>query len=159
MAQWLERKFTDRKVRGSNPISAPRLPLSRLGQPGMDYGLTYNFKRPTQPCTDDVTSIGDETFAIQARRTDQQSISAPELPIFHNIAFKRTVDSSLFMSRHRLGRRKHTGLQNDHSRKYLRAAFLNRWQVYYDVTAEKLTTYVQNTTAFSRIEVSKSSET
>ncbi|KAG5450072.1 hypothetical protein CSKR_111215, partial [Clonorchis sinensis] len=33
MAQWSEREFTDRKVRGSNPTSAPRLPLSRLGQP------------------------------------------------------------------------------------------------------------------------------
>ncbi|KAG5455256.1 hypothetical protein CSKR_106438, partial [Clonorchis sinensis] len=32
--QWLERKFTDRKVRGSNPTSASQLPLSRLGQPG-----------------------------------------------------------------------------------------------------------------------------
>ncbi|KAG5455034.1 hypothetical protein CSKR_111715 [Clonorchis sinensis] len=32
--QWLEREVTDRKVRGSNPISNSRLPLSRLGQPG-----------------------------------------------------------------------------------------------------------------------------
>ncbi|KER31036.1 hypothetical protein T265_02601 [Opisthorchis viverrini] len=32
--KWLEREFTDRKARGSNPISASRLPLSRLGQPG-----------------------------------------------------------------------------------------------------------------------------
>ncbi|KAG5449590.1 hypothetical protein CSKR_101578 [Clonorchis sinensis] len=32
--KWLERGFTDWKVRGSNPISASRLPLSRLGQPG-----------------------------------------------------------------------------------------------------------------------------
>ncbi|KAG5447960.1 hypothetical protein CSKR_100924 [Clonorchis sinensis] len=32
--KWLERKFTDRKVCGSNPNSASRLPLSRLGQPG-----------------------------------------------------------------------------------------------------------------------------
>ncbi|KER28928.1 LOW QUALITY PROTEIN: hypothetical protein T265_13474, partial [Opisthorchis viverrini] len=32
--KWLEREFTDRKVRGSNPTSATRLPLSRLGQPG-----------------------------------------------------------------------------------------------------------------------------
>ncbi|KAG5446506.1 Glutamine-dependent NAD(+) synthetase [Clonorchis sinensis] len=32
--KWLEREFTDRKVRGSNPTSASRLPLSRLGQPG-----------------------------------------------------------------------------------------------------------------------------
>ncbi|KAG5452151.1 hypothetical protein CSKR_108326 [Clonorchis sinensis] len=30
----LEHEFTDRKVRGSNPNSASRLPLSRLGQPG-----------------------------------------------------------------------------------------------------------------------------
>ncbi|KAG5452531.1 hypothetical protein CSKR_103330 [Clonorchis sinensis] len=32
--KWLEREFTDRKVRGSNPTSASRLLLSRLGQPG-----------------------------------------------------------------------------------------------------------------------------
>ncbi|KAG5441675.1 hypothetical protein CSKR_103189 [Clonorchis sinensis] len=31
--QRLERERTDRKVRGSNPASASRLPLSRLGQP------------------------------------------------------------------------------------------------------------------------------
>ncbi|KAG5442301.1 hypothetical protein CSKR_109882 [Clonorchis sinensis] len=31
---WLEREFTDRKVRGSNPTSDSRLPLSWLGQPG-----------------------------------------------------------------------------------------------------------------------------
>ncbi|KER32274.1 hypothetical protein T265_01699 [Opisthorchis viverrini] len=34
MAQWLERESTDRKVRDSNPTSAFRFPLSRLGQPG-----------------------------------------------------------------------------------------------------------------------------
>ncbi|KAG5453399.1 hypothetical protein CSKR_110027 [Clonorchis sinensis] len=34
MAQWLERKFTDRKIRGSNPTFACQLPLSSLGQPG-----------------------------------------------------------------------------------------------------------------------------
>ncbi|KER27618.1 hypothetical protein T265_05342 [Opisthorchis viverrini] len=32
--KWLEREFTDRKVRGSNVTSASRLPLPRLGQPG-----------------------------------------------------------------------------------------------------------------------------
>ncbi|KAG5450431.1 hypothetical protein CSKR_105092 [Clonorchis sinensis] len=32
--KWLEREFTDRKARSSNPTSASRLPLSRLGQPG-----------------------------------------------------------------------------------------------------------------------------
>ncbi|KAG5449731.1 hypothetical protein CSKR_103109 [Clonorchis sinensis] len=32
--KWLERECTDRKVRGLNPTSASRLPLSRLGQPG-----------------------------------------------------------------------------------------------------------------------------
>ncbi|KER24768.1 hypothetical protein T265_07654 [Opisthorchis viverrini] len=31
--QWLERELTDRKVHGSNPTSASRLPLSRLRQP------------------------------------------------------------------------------------------------------------------------------
>ncbi|KAG5448283.1 hypothetical protein CSKR_110464 [Clonorchis sinensis] len=34
IAQRLERERTDRKVRGSNPASASRLPLPRLGQPG-----------------------------------------------------------------------------------------------------------------------------
>ncbi|KER32128.1 hypothetical protein T265_12856, partial [Opisthorchis viverrini] len=32
--KWLECEFTDRKVRGSNPTSASRLPQSRLGRPG-----------------------------------------------------------------------------------------------------------------------------
>ncbi|KAG5443258.1 hypothetical protein CSKR_111046 [Clonorchis sinensis] len=32
--KWLEREFTARKVRGSNPTSASRLLLSRLEQPG-----------------------------------------------------------------------------------------------------------------------------
>ncbi|KER29667.1 hypothetical protein T265_13320, partial [Opisthorchis viverrini] len=32
-ARWLERGFTDWKGRGSNPTSASRLPLLRLGQP------------------------------------------------------------------------------------------------------------------------------
>ncbi|KER29039.1 hypothetical protein T265_04228 [Opisthorchis viverrini] len=31
-SKWLKREFTDRKVRGSDPTSASRLPLSRLGQ-------------------------------------------------------------------------------------------------------------------------------
>ncbi|KAG5442233.1 hypothetical protein CSKR_100182 [Clonorchis sinensis] len=31
--KWVEREFTDQKVRGSNPTSASGLPLSRLGQP------------------------------------------------------------------------------------------------------------------------------
>ncbi|KAG5445182.1 hypothetical protein CSKR_103355 [Clonorchis sinensis] len=34
LLKWLEREFTARKVRGSIPTSASRLPLSRLGQPG-----------------------------------------------------------------------------------------------------------------------------
>ncbi|KER32613.1 hypothetical protein T265_01302 [Opisthorchis viverrini] len=33
MAHWLEREFPDQKVCDSNPTSASRLPLSRLGQP------------------------------------------------------------------------------------------------------------------------------
>ncbi|KAG5450586.1 hypothetical protein CSKR_101746 [Clonorchis sinensis] len=32
--EWVERESTGRKVRGLNPTSASRLPLSRLGQPG-----------------------------------------------------------------------------------------------------------------------------
>ncbi|KAG5443802.1 Secretion-regulating guanine nucleotide exchange factor [Clonorchis sinensis] len=39
--KWLEREFTDRKVRGSNPISASRLPLSRFGQPGNISALVH----------------------------------------------------------------------------------------------------------------------
>ncbi|KAG5446648.1 hypothetical protein CSKR_108305 [Clonorchis sinensis] len=35
MAQWLECEFTDLKVRGSSPTSTSRLPLSRLGRPGI----------------------------------------------------------------------------------------------------------------------------
>ncbi|KAG5441470.1 hypothetical protein CSKR_109828 [Clonorchis sinensis] len=31
--KWLEHEFTARKVRGSNPTSAYRIPLSKLGQP------------------------------------------------------------------------------------------------------------------------------
>ncbi|KER26353.1 hypothetical protein T265_06398 [Opisthorchis viverrini] len=34
IAQWMEREFTNRKVCGSNPTSASRIPLSRPGQPG-----------------------------------------------------------------------------------------------------------------------------
>ncbi|KAG5453166.1 hypothetical protein CSKR_106996 [Clonorchis sinensis] len=37
--KWLEREFTDRKVRGSNPTSNSRLPLSRFGQPGSVQAL------------------------------------------------------------------------------------------------------------------------
>ncbi|KER23559.1 hypothetical protein T265_14614, partial [Opisthorchis viverrini] len=33
-AQWLEREFADRKVRGSNPTPASRIPPSVFGQPG-----------------------------------------------------------------------------------------------------------------------------
>ncbi|KAG5444907.1 hypothetical protein CSKR_103580 [Clonorchis sinensis] len=39
--KWLERKITDRKVRGSNPTSASRLPLSSLGQPGSIPALVF----------------------------------------------------------------------------------------------------------------------
>ncbi|KER24677.1 hypothetical protein T265_07722 [Opisthorchis viverrini] len=37
--KWLEREFTGRNVRGSNPASAPRLFLSRLGKPGSTPAL------------------------------------------------------------------------------------------------------------------------
>ncbi|KAG5444023.1 hypothetical protein CSKR_106202 [Clonorchis sinensis] len=37
--KWLEREFTERKDRGSNPTSASRLPLSRLRQPGSVLAL------------------------------------------------------------------------------------------------------------------------
>ncbi|KAG5440970.1 hypothetical protein CSKR_109713, partial [Clonorchis sinensis] len=33
IARWLNRELTNQKVRGSNPTSASRLPLSGLGQP------------------------------------------------------------------------------------------------------------------------------
>ncbi|KAG5448742.1 hypothetical protein CSKR_100132 [Clonorchis sinensis] len=41
VALWLEREFTDRKARGSNPIFASRLPLSILGQPGRISALVF----------------------------------------------------------------------------------------------------------------------
>ncbi|KAG5447866.1 hypothetical protein CSKR_200617 [Clonorchis sinensis] len=41
MAQWLEREFTGRKVLGSNPTSASRLLLSRLGQPDSISALVF----------------------------------------------------------------------------------------------------------------------
>ncbi|KAG5452092.1 hypothetical protein CSKR_107931 [Clonorchis sinensis] len=37
--QCLERDFPDRKIRGSDPTSASRIPLSRLGQPGSILAL------------------------------------------------------------------------------------------------------------------------
>ncbi|KAG5446845.1 hypothetical protein CSKR_101027 [Clonorchis sinensis] len=42
-AQWLERKFADRKVRGSNPTSTSRLSLFGLGQPGSILALLLPF--------------------------------------------------------------------------------------------------------------------
>ncbi|KAG5454227.1 hypothetical protein CSKR_111778 [Clonorchis sinensis] len=49
MAQWLERGFTDRKVRGSNPTSASQLTLSRLRQPGSIPTLAVNGTRAPLP--------------------------------------------------------------------------------------------------------------
>ncbi|KAG5453448.1 TAR DNA-binding protein 43 [Clonorchis sinensis] len=40
-ARWLKWSERDRKVRGSNPTSASRLPLSRLGQPGSIPALVF----------------------------------------------------------------------------------------------------------------------
>ncbi|KER23674.1 LOW QUALITY PROTEIN: hypothetical protein T265_14584 [Opisthorchis viverrini] len=40
--KWLQRELTNRKVRGSNPPAASRLPLSRLGQPGSIPALYTN---------------------------------------------------------------------------------------------------------------------
>ncbi|KER30042.1 hypothetical protein T265_13245, partial [Opisthorchis viverrini] len=37
--KWLEREFTERKARGSNPTSVTRLPLSRLRRPGSILAL------------------------------------------------------------------------------------------------------------------------
>ncbi|KER22034.1 hypothetical protein T265_14954, partial [Opisthorchis viverrini] len=37
--KWLEREFSDLKIRSSNPTSTSRLPLSRLGQPGSTPAL------------------------------------------------------------------------------------------------------------------------
>ncbi|KER33104.1 LOW QUALITY PROTEIN: hypothetical protein T265_12691 [Opisthorchis viverrini] len=39
--KWLEREFTNRKVRGSSPTFATRLPLSRFGQPGSIPALVF----------------------------------------------------------------------------------------------------------------------
>ncbi|KAG5449526.1 hypothetical protein CSKR_111834 [Clonorchis sinensis] len=41
MAHWLESEFTDWKICGSNPTSASRLPLSRLGQPSSIPALVF----------------------------------------------------------------------------------------------------------------------
>ncbi|KER24845.1 hypothetical protein T265_07576 [Opisthorchis viverrini] len=41
MAQWLERRFSGRKVRGSNPTSSSRFPLCRLGQPDSIPALCF----------------------------------------------------------------------------------------------------------------------
>ncbi|KAG5443163.1 hypothetical protein CSKR_108505 [Clonorchis sinensis] len=63
MAQWLERKFTDQKVRGSKPISASRPSLSRLGQHGSIPALgrgcqtyTYIFVHSAHLSTDLIPS-------------------------------------------------------------------------------------------------------
>ncbi|KAG5453260.1 hypothetical protein CSKR_108466 [Clonorchis sinensis] len=54
--KWLELQFIDQKVRGSNPTSASRLPLSRLGQPGSipalvqaSSGMAVGNERVLQP--------------------------------------------------------------------------------------------------------------
>ncbi|KAG5447791.1 hypothetical protein CSKR_106830 [Clonorchis sinensis] len=39
IALWLESEFTDRNFRRSNPTSSSRLPLYRLGQPGIIRAL------------------------------------------------------------------------------------------------------------------------
>ncbi|KER34324.1 hypothetical protein T265_00165 [Opisthorchis viverrini] len=57
MDQWLEREFTDRKVR-SNPTSASRLPLSRLGEPGSIPTLEL----PSGDMTDDTIPPGGNGF-------------------------------------------------------------------------------------------------
>ncbi|KER21028.1 hypothetical protein T265_10553 [Opisthorchis viverrini] len=62
--KWLEREFTDRKVRGSNPTSATRLPLSRFGQPGSipalvpSCGMAARHRTETWPlCAEDLKRL------------------------------------------------------------------------------------------------------
>ncbi|KAG5450071.1 hypothetical protein CSKR_111214 [Clonorchis sinensis] len=45
---WLERDFTDRKIRGSNPTSATRLPLSRLEKTGIFLALRVTWRLCTE---------------------------------------------------------------------------------------------------------------
>ncbi|KAG5453090.1 hypothetical protein CSKR_106262 [Clonorchis sinensis] len=76
MAQWLEREFTDRKVRGSDPISVSRIPLSRLGQPGSIRALVLpsicttvrhrNHARVYQATVRAVLLYGCETWPVRA---------------------------------------------------------------------------------------------
>ncbi|KER25649.1 hypothetical protein T265_06938 [Opisthorchis viverrini] len=81
--KWLEREFTDRKVRGSKPTSASRLPLSRLRRPDSNPALVlpsggmaarhrkkYKYVeartvRLLGQCTGYLSSIWEKTFSIQ----------------------------------------------------------------------------------------------
>ncbi|KER23200.1 hypothetical protein T265_14686, partial [Opisthorchis viverrini] len=71
---WLERKFINRKVRGSNPTSVSQLPMSRPGQPGSNPVLVLFSSRVAARQRKGVTA---ERFPI--RRTQM------------NLSFKNTL--------------------------------------------------------------------
>ncbi|KAG5455335.1 hypothetical protein CSKR_104982 [Clonorchis sinensis] len=73
MAQRLEREFTDRKVRGSNPTSASGPPLFRLGQPGSIPALAlasggvdgtqHSIPLPSQSFEEDNVALHSDDFS------------------------------------------------------------------------------------------------
>ncbi|KER25166.1 hypothetical protein T265_14263, partial [Opisthorchis viverrini] len=61
--KWLERGFTDRKARGSNPISASRLPLFRLGPLGTIFEISqYIFIKETTHKVAENSSTAHDRF-------------------------------------------------------------------------------------------------
>ncbi|KAG5448820.1 hypothetical protein CSKR_103530 [Clonorchis sinensis] len=63
--KWLEREFTDRKVHGSNPNSASRLPLSRLRQLGNIPALVFPSGGMTARYRRGVTAESSTDCAVQ----------------------------------------------------------------------------------------------
>ncbi|KER30515.1 hypothetical protein T265_03123 [Opisthorchis viverrini] len=95
--KWLEREFTDRKVRGSNPTSASRLPLSRLGQPGsIPALLILTARAPTdwlKSCRATMLSadmLKKPTFGDRLTYWRRGILHLPEL---HHTMFARTLGS------------------------------------------------------------------
>ncbi|KAG5441927.1 NADH dehydrogenase [ubiquinone] 1 alpha subcomplex assembly factor 5 [Clonorchis sinensis] len=83
MAQWLEREFTDRKIRSSNPTFASRLPLSRLGRPGSIPALVLPLG--------DLASRHQKGFTAERHRTYiGKHIYLPSTVFSHSLIFCRT---------------------------------------------------------------------
>ncbi|KAG5446023.1 hypothetical protein CSKR_103905 [Clonorchis sinensis] len=71
MAQWLERGFTDRKVRASNPTSASPLSMSKLVQPSsipalvlLSGGMAIRHRKGTSAESCEKTSGQKETLIL-----------------------------------------------------------------------------------------------